>query len=342
MLENRIILTTLIGWCLGIIWGLYFNYSIALFYFIIFMIYLIFNRRCNISENRNSKFKLISFKRYFRYVKIVFSKKVIRIIIVSSIISNSIVLFQNYRYQNLYKNLDNKEVQITGIIAEQKQDKIKVKVENKQYKNTYLYVYIKNNNFEYGDEVEILGEFNLPQTRRNYKGFDYRNYLKTVKVYGIIYADKINVIQKNKGNIILKYTNKITQKIDNTINESKLSNEEKAIIKGIILGDKTDLLDEMIESFSASNISYILAVSGLHISYIILITSFALNKLIGKHYSKIITCIVIFIYMCITSFSPSVVRAGITGIIAQFAGVVYRRNDIFTSLRFIFICNFNL
>lgn len=337
MLENRIILTTLIGWCLGIIWGLYFNYSIALFYFIFFLIYLIFHRK-----KRVNKFKLISFRRYFRYVKIIFSEKVIKIIIICSIISNSIVLFQNYRYDNLYKNLDNEQIKIQGIIVEQKQERLKVKVESKQYKNTYLYVYIKNQNFEYGDEIEIIGEFNLPKTRTNYKGFDYRNYLKTVKVYGIIYANKINVIQKNKGNIILKYTNKITQKIQNLIDTSKLSNEEKAIVKGIILGDKEDLSEEMMEDFSASNISYILAVSGMHISYVILISNFILNKLIGKHYSKIGTCIIISIYMCITSFPPSVVRAGVTGIIAQIASVVYRKNDIFTSLRVIFISNLNL
>ena len=328
MLENRIILTTLIGWCLGIIWGLYFNFSIALFYFIIFFLYLIFKKE----THKISEFKLISFRRYFRYVKIIFTKKVIKNIVIFSIISNLIVLFQNYQYDNLYKNLDDKEIKIQGIVLEQEEQRIKIKVENEPYKNTYLYVYIKNQNFEYGDEIDIFGKFNLPKTRTNYKGFDYRKYLKTLKIYGIVYANKIQILQKDKGNFLLKYTKKLTKKIETIIDTSNLSDEEKAITKGVILGDKTDLSEESIEDFSESNISYALAVSGMHVSYVILISSFVLNRLIGKHYSKIITIIIIFVYMCVTSFSPSVVRAGITGIIVILAGVFYRKNDIFTSI----------
>ena len=305
--------------------GLYLKISIVPFCLLILIIYKIKDK------NKHTEFKLISFKRYFRYLKIIFNKKVIIIIMFFGIISNSIVLYQNYKYDNLYKNLENKEIKITGIVTNQEKNKYKIKVENGKYKNTYLYI-ISDDNLEYGDKIEVTGKFVLPKKRRNYKGFDYSLYLKTLKIYGTIYGEKHTIISKNNGNFILSFTNKIYEKIKSKIDNSFLKEDEKGVLKGIILGDKTDLSEDIEEDFSESNISHILAVSGMHISYIILISSFILNNLIGKHFSKIGVSFIIFIYMCITCFSPSVVRAGITGIIGLISGIVYRKNDIAESL----------
>ncbi len=404
MLENRKILTLSIGYIIGIFMGLYCKISIVLFYLVFYLIHLIFSKQENktfskqgnsfltkqdslIKENKNSliklnktsliksnktrKFKLISFNRYFRYIKIIFTKKVIRLIIISSIISNSIVLYQNYRYESLYKNVDNKNIEITGTVVLAENDKYKVKVETKKYKNTYLEVYIKNQEINYGgnisnqnkkisygdkistqnkkisygdkistqnkkisygDKICINGKFELPSKRTNYKGFDYSQYLKTKKIYGLVYADKVNILSKNNGNFLLKYTNKLADEFKQIINNSNMKEEEKAITQGILLGDKTDIDEKIIDDFSESNISYILAISGMHISYIIICSSFVFKEIAGKHYSKLITSLIIFIYMCIVNFSPSVVRAGITGIIVLMSNFFYRRKDTWEAL----------
>ena len=70
----------------------------------------------------------------------------------------------------------------------------------------------------------------------------------------------------------------------------------------------------------------------MHISYIIIASNFIFNKLIGKHYSKIITTLVILIYICMVNFTPSVVRAGVTGIIFILSNFFYRKNDVWESL----------
>ena len=150
--------------------GLYCKISIVLFYLFFYLIYLIFSK-----EKKNSKFKLFSLKRYFRYLKIVFNKKVIKIIIIFSIISNTVVLFQNYKYDNLYKRLNKQNCEFIGIVVSKEEDKCKVKIENEIYKNTYLYVYINEDiNIEYGDKIIFNGIFSVPKKRSNYKGFDYK------------------------------------------------------------------------------------------------------------------------------------------------------------------------
>ena len=52
----------------------------------------------------------------------------------------------------------------------------------------------------------------------------------------------------------------------------------------------------------------------------------------GKHFSKVITSIVVFIYMCLTKFPVTLVRAGISGIVLIMSNFFYRKNDIWQSL----------
>lgn len=327
MLENRKILIAVIGYIIGILMGLYCKISIVPFYILIFLLYGIIKKK-----EKKKNFKLFSLKRYFRYVKIIFNKRVIKIIVIFSIISNTIVLIQNNQYENLYKNLDGKNCKFQGVVLSVAKDRAKVKIIDEKYKNTNLYMYSKNINFEYGDKITFEGTFARPEKRRNYKGFDKFEYYKTVKIYGSIKANKCNLISKNNGNIIKKYTNILSNKIKEKIEKTELLKDEKSLLVGILLGDKEEISDEIIENFSESNISHILAVSGMHIGYIVLAISFVFNKLIGKHYSKPICSIIILVYMCMVNFIPSVVRAGITAIIAIMANFVYRKNDIAESL----------
>lgn len=180
MLETRKVLTAVIGYILGILMGLYCKISIVLFYIIIYLVYLIFA-----NKNRKRKFKLFSFKRYFRYLKVLFNKEVIKIIVIFGVISNTIVLFQNYKYENLYKNLDGENCDLQGIVLEIFDDKAKVKIINSKYKNTYLYIYSKEISMEYGDKIAFEGKFSQPEKHSNYKGFDRFEYYKTLKFMGL-------------------------------------------------------------------------------------------------------------------------------------------------------------
>jgi len=76
------------------------------------LIYLLKNR-----HEKKKNFKLFSYSRHSRYLKIIFTKNVIVLIIISSIISNSIVLIQNNKYEKIYKNSEGREIKINGKIV---------------------------------------------------------------------------------------------------------------------------------------------------------------------------------------------------------------------------------
>ena len=328
MLEKRKISTITIGYIIGILWGLYCKNTIVLFYLFLFTIYLLLKI---FKQSKREAFKLLSFKRYSRYIKVVFTKKVIILIIITSIISNSFILIQNKNYENIYRDLKEEKVEIQGKIISVEKEKYKLKITSNKHKNKFLYLRCKEK-LEYGNEVKIYGKYEIPNQSRNYKGFDYRNYLKTLKIVGTVNAQKVTIIQNNSINFFFTKINEFSLYLNSKIDDLKILKEEKAILKGILLGDKSEIKEDIVTDFSESNISHILAISGMHITYIILILKFLFNNLIGKHFLKVITSIVVFIYMCLTKFPVTLVRAGISGIVLIMSNFFYRKNDIWQSL----------
>ena len=144
---KRPILVATIGYIIGIIMGLYLKKSIVLFYIPIIAIYLI-RKKFLRKKTKKRKFKLISTKRYFRYIKLVLKKNTVICIIIFSILSNTIVILQNYKYETLYQ--DGENIVGEGIVVSNEKEKeynkiYKIKVlkanNSKQYKNTYLYFF---------------------------------------------------------------------------------------------------------------------------------------------------------------------------------------------------------
>lgn len=317
--------------------GLYFNTSIVLLYIPIIAIYFIYKS----IRKKKEKFDFLSPKRYLKYVKLIMKKEVFFLIILSSIISNSIVIYQNNKYNSLYKNID--EIEGEAIVISNKKEKeyiisYKIKINNLNsslnYKDTCLYLKVNKCNsidLQFGDKIKFVGVFVEPEVARNYGGFNYKEYLKSLKIYGTCKANSVKVIGKDKVNVISKIANsnflKIEEKLDNLF-EKDIS----GLIKGIVLGDKSNIDEDVQENFRISGISHILAVSGMHVSYIILIINLIFKKSFGKRKTKFIVMLFLIFYMFLTGFSPSIVRASIMNIIILGAGIFHRKNDLATSI----------
>ena len=326
MVKNRTIVSITLGYIIGIIWGLYLNISIVLLYIIIFFGYKILGI-----------FKIC--RKILRYIKINFNQKTIILIILASIISSTITMVLNNKYNNLYKDVT--EVTAIAKVVSNKTEKhykdiYKIKIielnSSPKYKDTYLNIEVsKSKELKYGSYIEIKGNFKEPETQRNYGGFDYKEYLKTQKIYGTLEKSNVLEIKKENSKEIFVISNKIFLSIKQLI-ENKFNPEESSIILGILLGYTQNIDEDVKENFSNSNISHILAVSGMHITYIVLLVSIICEKISGKKISKIVTSFVLIAYMLITGFGASVVRAGIMGILRLLSKVMYRKNDTCTSI----------
>lgn len=331
-MKERPILVAVIGYIIGILWGLYFRFSIVFSYISILATYYILKKLFKIHKKR--KFKLVSFSRYSRYLKLIINSKVILIFGIFSIISNGVVLFQDKMYDNAYQ--DGENIQITGIIVSQKIEKqyynlYQVKVLNSKYLNMYIQVDKNSKELEYGDKVKLQGEYRKPSGQGNYGGYNDRQYLKTLKICGRMKVNQVEIMAKKQLNIILQFANRMNLKIKEKI-EANFEEEKAAILKGLLLGQTDDIAEEVKENFQIANISHILAISGMHISYIIMGIQLLLKKAIGKKRTRIITIVILIWYTFMTGFSSSIIRAVVMGVIAIGAGITYRRSDVWNSI----------
>ena len=364
---KRPIFIATIGYIIGIIWGLYFKINIALFYVCIIAIYLLYKRKFILwycikrfliyelyrffygkekytEKNKipKSKFKIISFKRYFRYAKLIINQKVILVIAIFSIISNVVISLKEMEYKNIYK-LDGNTVNIVGIIESnkiEKENSVKYKIKiikcesNKLLEKKKIYINIKNSksaNPQYGDIVQITGKYLKPEEQRNYGGVNYQNYLKTQEIYGILNISNIKILDNRKANVIMTMANDISLEIKNKIDKI-LDKQYAEILKGILLGDSSNIDDNIKDNFRNASMSHVLAISGLHISYLIIGFDKLLNRIIGKKSRKYVIIILLVFYLFITGFSPSIIRAAIMSILIIISNIVYRKNDFWTSI----------
>ena len=332
---KRPILVVAIGYIIGIIWGLYFNFSIALLYIFIAAIYFFLK----IFLNHKSKFKLLSIRRYFRYVKLIFTKNVVFLIVIISIISNLIIMAkENYRVGMQQSIAKLNKIVLEAIIV---QDRI-----DKDYKDTYkistiingkkVYFYLdvnknKNKSFDYGDKIYLEGTYEIPETQRNYKGFDYNKYLKQKNILGIIKAENLILKSKEHGNPLLLFSNKISNKIEKKLKEL-LSYEVYPIVISLSVGNMDFIEEDIQEQFRNAGLLHVLAVSGTHMTYLILGTGMMFKNLFGKRKTYYLSIFIILFYILITGFSVSIIRSAIMGIVMLISKIVYRKNDIWTSM----------
>lgn len=116
------------------------------------------------------------------------------------------------------------------------------------------------------------------------------------------------------------------------------------LITAIMLGDKHSFTTEEKEMFSSAGVSHLMSVSGFHVTIVaqLFMLIFAVvfrRKRIGAG----VSILALLVFMAVTGFSPTVVRAGIMQIIFLIGLMIFRSPEPFNSLGFsvLVICLLN-
>ena len=142
--------------------------------------------------------------------------------------------------------------------------------------------------------------------------FDYQKYLARQNIYyqGFI-PNEISFKKKES----VSFADKIKQKrldLLFRIDNSSLQPQNKAILKGIILADRTEIDQEIINHFSKTGLIHILAISGSHMAIIFLMILFVLNPIFSVKYRNIpiyISLAAIWGFAIFIDYGNSVVRS---------------------------------
>ena len=199
----------------------------------------------------------------------------------------------------IYKsNYDEGDITLIGHIINinYQDDKVNIILKAKEKINVTYYTNVQLD-YELGDQIEVSGELVKPYNNTIFNLFDYRLYLMSNKIYFNLKADEIKKIEDNT-NLFYRIKNSIYQLVE--------SLKSGNYIKAFILGDRQDLDDNIEKIYQENGVTHLLAISGMHITFLTGILMFFLKRF---KFSHLIISIFLVFYAFLTNFTPSVLRA---------------------------------
>lgn len=191
-----------------------------------------------------------------------------------------------------------------------------------------LFVYVESDpELKLGMEVYAEGELELPEPDRNPGGFDYRLYCLSKGVSGILSGNQTTVT--DRGFLAMQERlRRVGLYLEGVLDEVA-GEKDAGLLKAILLGNKSDMDEDVYELYRKSGISHVLAISGLHVSVIGMGFWRGLRALgMGYWGSGVLAFAVLYCFGFIAGFGPSVVRAVFMMGISFLAGGMGRTYDL--------------
>jgi competence protein ComEC len=197
-------------------------------------------------------------------------------------------------------------------------------------KNIKLNLYNSNNQNELsistGDQIVFVAKVYDYKLLKDNKINTYI-YTNNLGYYATAYMSDVEVISGN-----LQLDQKLRKNVKELLNNN-LSYNNSNFAYAVLFGDKSQISDTVYNSFTNSGIAHILAVSGLHIGFLVLILLFIFNQIkLNKKLQFIFMALILFSYAYLCGFSASVVRASIMALILMLAHITGEQNDNLSSL----------
>jgi competence protein ComEC len=171
-----------------------------------------------------------------------------------------------------------------------------------------------------GDRVRVEGEILRPETGED--GFDYAKYLSTKRISAVIEATSVWPVDENLGLI-----GRVYRRTDAALGYG-LHPQEAAVVRGMVLGDRSLIPEELEEDFRRSGITHVLAISGQHVAVLAGVIYFALRMLLPAVLSALrtlTTLVLIWVYIVLAGAPPSAIRAGVVATLVLAAGLLGRQ-----------------
>lgn len=194
-------------------------------------------------------------------------------------------------------------------------------------------------NVKIGNIIKVRGKLRQFEEAANKGNFDSRKYYLSLGFYGKIEAGTIEVINSDYSRIrqgLYELRMEIIERLEKLCSDNKgifsIINNKNGIIGAIILGDKTDLDSDIKELYSVSGIAHILAISGLHISFIGMTIYRLLRRRFRFLFSAAVSIPVVLSFGIMSGFGISTIRAIIMFILKIIGEVLGRKYDAITAI----------
>ena len=177
---------------------------------------------------------------------------------------------------------------------------------------TYYFKNEEKFNLKLGDQIKVIGTLKEPEINKTDNLFNYKYYLYNKNIFYLLEINNYKKINNNH-NIIYSLKNIIRKRMNNN-----------RYLYTFILGDKSLLTTEVINSYQENGISHLFAISGMHITLLSGIILKILKKLkVTENKRYFITILFLLLYLLIADKSPSIIRGVLFFILFSINNIYY-------------------
>ena len=258
--------------------------------------------------------------RYLKKSKILF---VFRIVVVLFSLVNVLLVV---RFIKSY-GINDRKFSNYGVVRSLKRKNKKTTVYLKANYNVIGYI-DKKVNLQIGDIISFSYELNKVSKNTMFNVFNYKNYLKSINVYGELNIITYKKVGYNKSYILRRFINNLIEK-----------KKSKRYLKTFIMSDKSLIDYDIKNAYTNNGVLHMLCVSGFHVMFILELIKTVLRKLHFHEKSQnIFLAFFSALYLYLSSFPVALLRA----FLFYFLNYYNRKLDLKISKNLIFALTINI
>ena len=204
--------------------------------------------------------------------------------------------------------------------------------QNQTYHGAYVIVY--EDTFEeikIGQRVKVQGSLSAFEGARNPGNFDAKLYYAKQKLHGSLWCNQVLAVE-GKEHAFQEWLFQVRQQWKERI-IGKLGNQQGGILCAMLLGEKSAMDEDIKELYQKNGYGHLLAISGLHISFVGLGVYHFLRKFgLGYAAAGILALSLLSLYVIMLGFSVSIFRAYIMLVLRLGADLSGRIYDMLTAV----------
>ncbi len=215
-----------------------------------------------------------------------------------------------------------------------------INIENKEFytkvstRNYFLYFRkLQNDRVKIGDILEFSGTTKSDIINSGEE--DEFNFYRYVRSCGKKEAIDVTRCKKVGSNSFYTFVGRVKSFCRDA--NRFLYREESSILNSLVIGDKSDLDEKILDRFRRAGTSHILAISGLHMDIIFGVAMFLVGNVMKKSRLFIVSALIVFYWM-VSGFAISALRAIIMVFVLNFSSLIYKRNDGLSTLALAYLC----
>ena len=203
---------------------------------------------------------------------------------------------------------------------------VRVRQEGRPEVKAILYLDEDASHIRPGDELTFTAEFRLADTL----GGEESDYYFSRGIYLAAYGDGMPEVDRPER-MPLRYLPALLARRLGEVLSALYPPEEAGVMAALITGDRTGLSASFYAALKRVGLAHVVAVSGMHLVFLVQLVQ-TLTRQKNHRRLALITIPVLLLFMAVTGFPASVVRAGVMEILLLLAPALGRERDGLTSL----------